>query len=301
MNDFDRLFALSGLSLDRLRSFLRVAEAGNLAKAAKGDVTQQSQFSRQIKELESYFGVELTRRVGRRIEITGEGRHLALMIRRQFRELDDFRESMAGRNVSVHIGTQGSVIHWLLLPRLAQIRSLLGSALIEMEQMRSNDVVRAVADGRLDFGIVRDDALPKEIKRHTIGKLGYSVFAAKALWQGRPTVEKLLQSVPVAELLPDGQFSERWRDYLTTVKPAPQRYARASTFNDLARIVRAGEAAAVLPDLAAVDFDPKLFLHQPLPAFPPRPLVLIANARSIERVGMPAAIVAKLAGLLAIG
>jgi hypothetical protein len=51
MNQFDRLFSLAGLSLDRLRTFLRVAEAGNLSKAAQGDVTKQSQFSRQIKEL----------------------------------------------------------------------------------------------------------------------------------------------------------------------------------------------------------------------------------------------------------
>ena len=74
MNEFARLFTVSGLSLDRLRTFLRVAEAGNLAKAAKGDTTRQSQFSRQIKELEAFFGVALTRRVGRRIEITDEDR-----------------------------------------------------------------------------------------------------------------------------------------------------------------------------------------------------------------------------------
>jgi hypothetical protein len=40
MNEFARLFTVSGLSLDRLRTFLRVAVAGNLAKAAKGDATQ---------------------------------------------------------------------------------------------------------------------------------------------------------------------------------------------------------------------------------------------------------------------
>ena len=64
MNKFDRLFDISGLSLDRLRSFLRVVEAGSLTRAALGDVTRQSQYSRQIKELEGYFGTALTRRVG---------------------------------------------------------------------------------------------------------------------------------------------------------------------------------------------------------------------------------------------
>lgn len=91
MNEFDRLFSLSGLSLDRLRTFLAVAESGSIAKAAKGDATRQSQFSRQVKELEGFFGIALTRRVGRRIEITEEGSRLALIIRRQFGELDDFQ------------------------------------------------------------------------------------------------------------------------------------------------------------------------------------------------------------------
>ena len=112
MNEFERLFDVSGLSLDRLRTFLRVVEAGNLSNAASGDPTKQSQFSRQIKELEAFFCVALTRRVGRRIEITDEGKRLALVIRRQFSELDDFRESMAGRSVSVLFGSQGNTAHY---------------------------------------------------------------------------------------------------------------------------------------------------------------------------------------------
>jgi DNA-binding transcriptional LysR family regulator len=54
MNGFDRLFARSGLLLDRLRTFPAVAGAGNLARAAKGDPTRQSQFSRQVNELEGF-------------------------------------------------------------------------------------------------------------------------------------------------------------------------------------------------------------------------------------------------------
>jgi hypothetical protein len=33
MNEFDRLFGISGLSLDRLRTFIRVVEAGCLTRA----------------------------------------------------------------------------------------------------------------------------------------------------------------------------------------------------------------------------------------------------------------------------
>jgi DNA-binding transcriptional LysR family regulator len=301
MNEFERLFDVSGLSLDRLRTFLRVVEAGNLTKAAQGDVTKQSQFSRQIKELESFFGVALTRRVGRRIEIADEGHRLALVIRRHFRELDDFREAMAGRSVSVRFGSQGSIIDWLLVPRLGVIREALGNAMIELEQLRTLDVVRAVADGRLDFGIVREDAVPAETKRWRLGSVGYALFAANALWKGCVTAEDVIRKAPVADLLAGGQFSTRWQEWLAKEKLRPRVSARVSSFTDLARVVQAGEAAAVLPNLAAVDFDPKKFRHEPIAALKNRTLVLIANARSLDRSGTASGVEARLSEVLKLG
>jgi DNA-binding transcriptional LysR family regulator len=298
MNEFERLFAVSGLSLDRLRTFLRVAEEGNLAKAAHGDITKQSQFSRQIKELEAFFGVALTRRVGRRIEITAEGTRLAMIIRRQFGELDDFRESMAGRSVDVRLGSQGSIIDWLLVPRLAGIRTVLGNTMVELEQMRSAEVVRAVADGRLDFGIVREDAIPAEIQRWRLGEVGYALFAAESLWAGRSAVAEMIPSVPLAELLPGGQFAERWHAWLAKERLLANVFARVSSFRELTKIVQAGGSAAVLPDLAAVDFDLRKFRHLPVAGLKPRTLVLIANARSLDRSGIAPGAAENLAGLL---
>jgi len=301
MNKFERLFDVSGLSLDRMRTFLRVVDAGSLTKAAQGDVTKQSQFSRQIKELESFFGVALTRRVGRRIEITDEGHRLALVVRRHFRELDDFRESMAGRSISVRIGSQGSIIDWLLVPQLGEIHKTLGDAMVELEQLRTLDVVRAVADGRLDFGIVREDSLPPETKRWRLGSVGYALFAANAHWKGCATVQDVIQKTPMADLLAGGQFSTRWQEWLTKEELRPRVLARVSSFTDLTRVVQAGHAAAVLPEMAAVDFDSKKFKHQPFPALKSRTLVLIANARSLDRSGIAQGVETRLSEVLKLG
>jgi DNA-binding transcriptional LysR family regulator len=299
MNQFDKLFAISGLSIDRLHTFLQVVEAGNISKAALGDATKQSQFSRQIKEMEAFFGVALTRRVGRRIEITEEGNRLALLIRRQFSELDDFRESMAGRSINVRIGSQGSILNWLVMPRL-MTQQTIGNVTLELEQMRSLDVVRAVADGRLDFGIVREDALPKGLKRWKLGQVGYAVFAANALWKNAASAEELIAKAPVIELLRGGQFSTRWQAWLEKQKLHPKVIARVSSFTDAAKAVQAGHAAAMLPVLAAVDFDKKKFQSHPIPALDHRTLVLIANDRSIDRAGLSANAIKRLANLLQI-
>jgi len=243
MSSFDRLFDISGLSLDRLRTFLAVTEAGNLAKAAKGDPTRQSQYSRQVKELEGFFGVALTRRVGRRIEITDEGHRLAGLIRRHFAEMDDFRESMAGRPVGVRIGAAASLLEWTVIPNMAACREMLGEVMLELEQSRSAEVVRGVSDGRLDFGIVREDAVPAEMRRWKLGRIGYSLFAPKAAWWKNDGVEEVVTRHRMGCLLPGGQFQERYAAWLDTKGWHPQVVVRAGSFLQLARLVRCGGGA----------------------------------------------------------
>jgi DNA-binding transcriptional LysR family regulator len=50
---------LKGLSLDRLETLSQVLAGGGISRAAGGDANRQSQFSRQIAELEGWFGVAL--------------------------------------------------------------------------------------------------------------------------------------------------------------------------------------------------------------------------------------------------
>jgi DNA-binding transcriptional LysR family regulator len=299
MNNFDRLFDISGLSLDRLRTFLAVAEAGNLAKAAKGDPTRQSQYSRQVKELEGFFAVALTRRVGRRIEITEEGHRLAGMIRRQFSELDDFRESVSGRPVGVRLGAAASVIEWMVLPKLAGCRAALGDVVLELEQSRSAEVARGVSDGRLDFGIVREDAAPAGIMARKLGRIGYSLFAPKAAWKGGGGIGQVFARHSFGELLPGGQFHERYRELLATRKWTPRVIARVGSFLQLARLVRVEGVAAVLPRTAAVEFDAAKVQAMPLPWTHERPMVLLANPRSLDRAGMRPEVAAALSKALA--
>lgn len=286
MNQFARLFAVSGISLERLRTFLDVAEAGNLSRAAAGDPTRQSQYSRQIKELEAYFGTMLTRKVGRRIEITEQGKQLAALIRESFRDLDDFREAMAGRGISVRIGSQGSVIHWWLIPHIGTMASVLGGASMEIEPMRTMDVVRGISDGRLDFGILRADAVPRGLKKWPLGTVGYSYFLAKKLCKKPVSLGTALANFPTGELLPGGQFSRRLNEWHGEMGTRLRIAARVSSFTELATFVRSSQGGAVLPDLAAADLPQEEYHRLPIPGLYGRSVVLIANARSLERSGI---------------
>lgn len=283
MNQFDQLFNTSGLSLDRMRSFLMVYEAGTLSKAAQGDQAKQSQFSRQIKELEEFFGVALTRRIGRQIEITEAGRRLATIIQRQFTELNDFKKLMSGLCITVRIGAQGPVFDWSLIPLLPLILAQLGSVSLEFVQMQTTEVVCAVADGSLCIGVVREDAISPETKCYRLGGIGYVVVGANAHWEGCDTATDLLRQAPVVELLPGGKFAQHWQQWLNKEKIQPNVVTKVPSFSDAARIALSGQAVAVLPEIALIDFDAEKFKHQKIDELKALKLALIWNTRSLER------------------
>ena len=93
---FNELLSEGGLSLDRLKNFCAIAEAGGIARIAGGDPAKQSLYSRQVRELEEFFGVELTRRRGKGIEITEQGMDLARQVRAHLAKPDRFQESLRG-------------------------------------------------------------------------------------------------------------------------------------------------------------------------------------------------------------
>jgi hypothetical protein len=68
-----------------------------------------------------------------------------------------------------------------------------------------------------------------------------------------------------------------------------------------ARMTRETGLAAVLPEIASVDFDAKKIGGKPMPWQHDRQIVLIANPRSLDRYGIRPGAVEKLAGALRLG
>ena len=59
--------------MDRLRRFVEVVDLGGVTRAANNDPSLQSQISRQVKELEEFFGMDLFNREGRRMVLNSAG------------------------------------------------------------------------------------------------------------------------------------------------------------------------------------------------------------------------------------
>ncbi|MEO8353335.1 MAG: LysR family transcriptional regulator, partial [Chthoniobacteraceae bacterium] len=217
------------------------------------DPVRQSQFSRQIKELEAFFGTALFLRHGKTLRLTEQGQQLATVVRGSLGALRDFGRTCADQPVEFTIGAGDSLIHWLIMPRLGALKREFPKVKLRLRNLRSEDITRGLHDGRLDFGLVRRDAVSRPLANTQLGTLDYALFVPRSLLPGgrKRDFAWTLGNIPVATLAHDGQFDRRLRA-LAAKLPSPPRFALdCDSFPHAAAALASGQYAAILPRFAA--------------------------------------------------
>ena len=79
----------SNVTLERMRSFVRVVERGSLSAVAREEGVGQSTVSRHVAELEAALGASLLNRTTRRLTLTDEGRRFHAEVRTILRLVDE--------------------------------------------------------------------------------------------------------------------------------------------------------------------------------------------------------------------
>jgi len=255
---FENLFANSGLSLERLKTFREIVAAGGITAAARDDSNRQSQFSRQLKELEKYFGVELLKRGHGPAELTDAGQRLYEIIGHTLSALDEFRLSCAGQPLELKVGAGESLIQWLLLPRLSGLSAAHPRLTVTFQNLKTDDTLRQLVDGLLDFGVVSRFQDHRILVSAPLGKLDFRLFAPVRLLPANERLKissEILGQIPLAML--DGSTGIR-----EAVEQEAQRVGaklnvrlRFSSYPQLAQAVSSLEVAAILPRLAESAFE----------------------------------------------
>jgi LysR family transcriptional regulator, nitrogen assimilation regulatory protein len=247
---FNELLSKGGLSLDRLKNFCAIAEAGGIARVAGGDPAKQSLYSRQVRELEQFFGVELTRRKGKGIELTGQGMELARQVRAHLQSLADFKRVCASQPVEFRIASGNSIVEWLVAPKLGKVTAAGGpSARFSFQNMRTADVVKGLKEHSIDFGILRKSAVVVPLKFHSIGRIGYALFAPAAWAKEKEDATTLLRQRPVA-ISAGGEFNKRFQECCEKARLTPNLRFSCASFTQVAELVRSSHAVALLPEMA---------------------------------------------------
>jgi DNA-binding transcriptional LysR family regulator len=281
---FDRLFKERGLSLDRIRTFYMVAEAGGFTKAAGKSANRQSQFSRQIHELEEFFGLELLKRHRKGISLTPAGERLRRIAREIFAALEDFKTVCEDEPQRFSIGAGDALLQWLVFPQVGALQRALPDVAIDVFGLPTLEIVDRVEDARLDFGLVRKDAANKTQKFQSLGIEDYSLFVPRQLLgnQKRPGVNEVIAKVPLTTIAGEGRFRAGLERQARKQKLRLTYSLCCSTFPQAARALRSERYAAILPTIAADDLDVTRYVRLAAPFLEAREICLIWNPRAMK-------------------
>jgi DNA-binding transcriptional LysR family regulator len=189
------LLAKSGLSLERLRSLLAFAEAGSIVRAAGGDPVRSSLISRQLRELEEFFEVELVAKRGKGLILTEAGRRLTGLVREQFQALEDFGTATAGRSVRLSLGAGNTILEWLVAPRLGP--AAMEGVEFDLHHERQAEMIEHLQDGSLDLAIIAKEPLGRQFATAPLGAIDYALYIPKKLGVGS-ALRHALRQVPLA-------------------------------------------------------------------------------------------------------
>jgi DNA-binding transcriptional LysR family regulator len=276
-----RLFTRSGLSLERLRTFCEVVSAAGISKAAPGYPNRQSQFSRQLKELEEFFGAELLRRTHGRFELTSAGRELFEIVKSHFNALEDLADRCANENIEVTFGAGESLLHWLLLPCLAEFRRKHPTIALVLHNLRTDEITNRLCDAQLDLGLLRQDAVRPPLGSASLGSIEYRLIMPRdsRRSRGRMDIWASLAKQPVA-ILAESEVSAAFEGEATTKGIRLNVCLRASSYAQLTEAVSLLGCAAVLPTFASENTENDIVSIPALKAFT-RLVALVWNPRFI--------------------
>ena len=259
---FEKLLSKRGLSLERLRALVETAEAGSISKAAPDDPVRQGQYSRQIKELEEFFGFELGERRGRRLVLTGAGRELALLGKEFLIRLGDYESEQRRETVTVTIGVYQSIAHWLLLPRLEAMHRKFPRVQWIMPGGTTNELVRGLSEHTLDLGLVRQNAIKKPLRQSAVLRLTYCVFAPKdKVPRNRQQDTKwVLENLPVVLPHGRGEFGMALERGASQEGVKIRVVLTCETAVQARQAITGGEFCGILPAIAAAELPGDRFL-----------------------------------------
>ncbi|WP_434576430.1 LysR family transcriptional regulator [Pseudomonas sp. Z3-6] len=138
--------------------FISVAEERNLTRAARIKHLAVSAVSKRITELEAQVGSALLIRNARGVDLTPAGQSLlfyARQVKQTIEQLDhELGDYAAGVKGHVRIHAITSALSQFLPDDVSRFVSLYPQIKFDIEERVGSAVIRAVADGRADLGII---------------------------------------------------------------------------------------------------------------------------------------------------
>ncbi|VVO29569.1 LysR substrate-binding domain-containing protein [Pseudomonas fluorescens] len=233
--------------------FISVAEERNLTRTARIRHLAVSAVSKRITELEALIGSPLLIRNARGVDLTPAGQSLlfyARQVKQTIEQLDhelgDYASGVKG-HIRIHAIT--SALSQFLPDDVSHFVSLYPQIKFDIEERVGSAVVRAVADGRADLGIIAAQTAPQGLETLAYRDDELTLVVP----QGHPLAART--SVHFKEVLEHefvGPHLESSMHTLLTAEAEKLGMAlklriRISSFDCMCRMVSTGLGLAILP------------------------------------------------------
>lgn len=283
---FENLFAERGFSMDRLKSLIEVAQAGSISNAVKGDPVRQSQYSRQIKELEEFFGIRLTRKKGKVLILSSAGQELVKLACEYFSTLEEFRATCKNIPSRYTIGAGDSIHHWLVAPILSKIGKEHRPWLFALKNLRNSEVAEMLHSMDIDFGILRKNLITSDILKYKlIQRVRYALYVPKSLVPRNKNIDYswYLKNVPCATLTLNSSFATMLKNCCAEVGFELKIALETQSFPYAAEMLKSKSYCAILPEMSETSLGKDIIKIQP-PFFKmlERDIVLAWNPRLLQ-------------------
>ena len=178
--------AIAGITLRQLQYFVAVAEEEHFTHAAERLVIAQPALSRQVSDLEEVLGVDLFVRSARGVRLTEAGHELLIHARALFNTLERAVHAVrfAGKAEfgRLRLGYYGPSFFNNSVTRTAleRFRAELPDIDVFSQELFSEQLIRALRDGRIDVGISRGAVRASDIESRVIATERAVVLVAQS-------------------------------------------------------------------------------------------------------------------------
>lgn len=279
------------ISLRQLRYLLALAEHRHFGRAAEACRVTQPALSTQVRELETFLGLELAERRPGGVAFTQEGEEVlrrAAGILAAVRDLEDHARARQGLLAGpLAIGVIPTVAPYLLplvLPLLAERHPRLEP---QLRETRTEPLLAELAAGRVDCAILAtSEARPEfEVRDLFADPFLLAVPAAEA-GVLPPRIDATMVSADRLMLLEEGHcLRDQALAHCGRVPAASLATLGATSLATVLEMVAAGHGATLLPELVlrAGFRDPRIALRRFADPAPARTVALVWRATSPRR------------------
>ena len=232
--------------MDRLDSLAKVVRNGGIARAADGDTSKQSLFSRQISELEQAMGVDLMDRSISPHKPTSAAMALVDSIEALFRQFELLRQGADKERSELVIGAGDRMIRSYLMPILAnQPRDGVKTV---MRNLKSSAIQAGLMNHSIHLGVLRKDRVPDGCQQYALPPIRVGLFApaSMSVKNDKHAWKKVISS-PLVVMEGEGELWQHWQNQLRNHNLEMDAAIQCTSWSQIAEFMKSTKLAGFLP------------------------------------------------------